>query len=964
MTSYQRDSGGHLMTIHAPRPGEFEPGAFLAFASGEPVLGLDVETSAIPDAGPRFFAPGFTLRLVQLASEHEAWVLDMADPPQQQAAAAVLADPARHLVTHTSFDVLAVWATLGIPLGQRVADTHLLSKLLDPDERAGHGLKELAARHLDGGLSEAEAALHARMRELAPAGHRAGNAWLRWGWDHMPADDEAYVVYAGLDAIYARRLLPVLLAACGPFAHLAVMDTWLAAQGVGITIRGLRLDGGYARGLLADLEAEHATAEAVITAALGCPGGSPKVADWLAGQCATAGITGLPTTPGGRLQVTADALAALLDGHGDALPAGVREVAAARLAMSRASNLIANLRGFLAAAGADGRVHPQVNTLRAKTARMSITSPALQTLKKHDGRLRRCFAADPGHVLISCDFSQVEVRVAAALADDPTLRDVILSGTDIHDATARLMYGEGFTDEQRTIGKRATFGTIYGGGARALAGQTGVSEEVARQVIDRWRSAYPRVIAYGRKLAELPEVITASGRRIPADPGRPYANGNYAVQSTARDLLLAAIYALVTRHGVGGLWLFVHDEIIVQAPAHEADRIRAAVEEAMTSTFRGLAIVAEAKILGPTWGRTDDEATTRVEHSTTPDNTTRVSRPDPPEGAAMTPSPSPTRRVRTLDIARWCAARGWHVLPLRSGGKQPAWHRADRCPGTGDCDGGHVTWEARATADPARLPWVFGSSTRDAPLNVGIATGPSGLIVLDLDVPKPGQAPPAQWAQPGITDGADVLADLADKHGEPFPWETFTTRTRRGGMHLYFTPPPGTRLGCTSGDSGAGLGWMIDTRAHGGYVVAPGCHVADDDGAGWYEAIYQRPPAELPGWLASLLAAPAPRIPLGCPAAAPAAVRDLDGYAAGALKGELQRVATAAEGGRNAALNKAAYYLGQLVGAGILPEDTATAELTAAASAHHGPSFTADQAAATIRSALAAGKRAPRRIAA
>jgi DNA polymerase-1 len=105
--------------------------------------------------------------------------------------------PTRGGVTHTPFDVLAVWSALGIPLGQRVADTHLLSKLLDPDERAGHGLKELSARHLDAGLTEAETALHARMRALAPAGHRAGNAPLRWGWDHLPADDEAYVAYAG-----------------------------------------------------------------------------------------------------------------------------------------------------------------------------------------------------------------------------------------------------------------------------------------------------------------------------------------------------------------------------------------------------------------------------------------------------------------------------------------------------------------------------------------------------------------------------------------------------------------------------------------------------------------------------------------------------------------------------------------------------------------------------------------------
>ena len=284
-------------------------------------------------------------------------------------------------------------------------------------------------------------------------------------------------MYAGLDAIYVRRLLPVLLAACGPFAHLARLDTWLAAQATGITVRGLRLDTGYTRGLLADLEAEHAAADAQITAALGCPGGSPKFAEWLDAQRHRGGHhrpAPHPDRPVAGHRRHARRPAGRARRHGRC-PREPPTWSRARLAMSKASNLIANLRGFLAAADPAGRVHPQVNTLRAKTARMSITDPALQTLKKHDPRLRRCFTADPGHVLISCDFSQVEIRVAAALADDPTLKQVILSGADIHDATAALMYGEGFTDEQRTISKRATFGTIYGGGARALASQTGVT---------------------------------------------------------------------------------------------------------------------------------------------------------------------------------------------------------------------------------------------------------------------------------------------------------------------------------------------------------------------------------------------------------------------------------------------------------------------------------------------------------
>ncbi|MFD0659577.1 DNA polymerase [Thermocatellispora tengchongensis] len=547
--------------------------------------------------------------MVQLASARHAWVLDPADPAQRAAVRAVLADPGRRFVTHTNYDPLAVWAAFGIALGQRVIDTHLISKLIDPDERAGHGLKELTGRHLDDGLVQAEAALHARMRALAPPGHRAGNAWLAWGWNHLPTTDEAYVVYAGLDAIYVRRLLPVLLRHCLAFTHLVRMEQWLAARATAITIRGLLLDRPYTTALLGDLQREHAAAENRIRGVLGCPGGSPRFAAWLDDRLTAAGITGMPRTDTGRLQVTADTLTALTERHAAALPREVAELVTARLAMARTSNLIANLKAFLRAADHHGRVHPQINTLRAKTARMSITGPALQTLKKHDPRLRHCFRADPGHVLISCDFSQVEVRVAAALSGDLTLRRVIASGVDIHDATAELMYGPGYTKEQRTISKRCTFGTLYGGGATALAAQTGVTPEVARQVIDRWQSTYPHVIAYTKRLARQSEVITPSGRRIPADPARGYANGNYMVQSTARDLLLAAVYTFATRHPEARLWLFVHDEVIIQAPEADAERLRDALREAMTTNFRGVPILADAEILGTHWGRLPDQET-------------------------------------------------------------------------------------------------------------------------------------------------------------------------------------------------------------------------------------------------------------------------------------------------------------------------------------------------------------------
>ncbi|MGW4791788.1 DNA polymerase [Nonomuraea sp. NPDC004297] len=605
MTSYSRTHAGHTMTIHAPTgDDDFDPGAFEAFTASDLVLGLDVEGRAIVQGGPGHFGRDAGMRLLQLGTPTAAWVLNPTLPRQREAIVQVLRDPARRFVTHTNYDTLACWSAFGIALGQRVADTHLLSKLINPDERAGHGLKDLTRRYLNDGLTQAEHALHERARQLAPRGHRAGNSAMTWGWNNIPATDEAYVVYAGLDAIYARRLLPILLSRCGAFSHLVAMEHWLAAQSTGITMRGLLLDRPYTAALLAETEAEHQAADALIRKRLGVPGGSPKFGAWLADQ-----VTGvvLPRTPTGRPQVTADTLRQLdadVQAGRASLAPGAAELVAARRAIAATSNTIANLRSFLTAADADDRVHPSINTLRARTGRMSVTAPALQTLKKHDPRLRHCFRADPGHVLVSCDFSQVEIRVAAALSRDPTLMRVIASGVDIHDATAELMYGKGYTKEQRTISKRATFGTIYGGGARALASQTGVPVATARGVIERWRRTYPRVIAYGQDIAQAPVVVTGSGRRIPADPDRPYANSNYAIQSTSRDLLVAAVYELATRHDLHErLWLFVHDELIVQVPEHQADATHHLLKEAMTTVFRDVPIEADAEILGTHWGR-------------------------------------------------------------------------------------------------------------------------------------------------------------------------------------------------------------------------------------------------------------------------------------------------------------------------------------------------------------------------
>ncbi|MEV0146319.1 MULTISPECIES: bifunctional DNA primase/polymerase [unclassified Nonomuraea] len=295
------------------------------------------------------------------------------------------------------------------------------------------------------------------------------------------------------------------------------------------------------------------------------------------------------------------------------------------------------------------------------------------------------------------------------------------------------------------------------------------------------------------------------------------------------------------------------------------------------------------------------------------------------------------------DLTRYAlaaAARGWHVFPLTPGGKVPP--------------RGFTSWQDRATTDPDTIRAWWQSK----PYNVGIACGPSRLVVIDLDTPKPGDTAPPEWDRPGITDGADVFAALCADAGQSLPLETFQVRTRRGGMHLYYTAPDGPTLGNTQGSNG-GLGWLIDTRANGGLVVGPGSHVTASDGTGTYQVVHAVPAAPLPGWLAERL------IPAPLPPQKPVVVSlpsDRRGnYLRAAVDAELERVTTSPPDGHNTALYRASVALGQLVAGGELPEHDVTGWLTDAARQVGQPY---GEATRTIASGLRAGARRPRTVAA
>ncbi|MFD6751067.1 bifunctional DNA primase/polymerase [Streptomyces anthocyanicus] len=271
------------------------------------------------------------------------------------------------------------------------------------------------------------------------------------------------------------------------------------------------------------------------------------------------------------------------------------------------------------------------------------------------------------------------------------------------------------------------------------------------------------------------------------------------------------------------------------------------------------------------------------------------------------------------------AGRGWYVFPLRPGVKFPALHGERTCPGTGVCASGHRKWEQRATTDPDRIRATWSTG----PFNVGIATGPSGLLVVDLDTLKPEDLK-------GTPDGATSFAALCERAREASP-DTYRVRTARGGEHLYFTQPPGVRLNSTKGR----LAKKIDTRGWGGYVVAAGSTTP----TGGYEPLCGPETAPLPSWLQSILQ-PAPKAPVAPSVAVAGQSRR---YADVALTAETQNVAAAQVGEREAALFRAARALGRFVAWGDLPRHVVEQALQGGGEA---AGLSASECRSTIRSAL------------
>jgi DNA polymerase-1 len=275
--------------------------------------------------------------------------------------------------------------------------------------------------------------------------------------------------------------------------------------------------------------------------------------------------------------------------------------------------------------GADGRIHATFNQIATTTGRISSESPNLQNIpvRTAEGReMRRAFVADEGAGLLTADYSQIELRILAHLAQDPGLVDAFTLGADVHTITASKVFDvpEAKVDDfQRRFAKVVNYGLAYGMEAYGLGQRLDIPTDQAKEILDSYFESFPNVHAYMEQtVADARSrgyTTTILGRRrqiteLSSDNFRIRQMGermaqNAPVQGSAADIFKVAMIRCADALGTGGfgtrMILTVHDELVFEVPLAEREAVEPVVREAMEGAIAlDVPLVVDVGF-GPSW---------------------------------------------------------------------------------------------------------------------------------------------------------------------------------------------------------------------------------------------------------------------------------------------------------------------------------------------------------------------------
>jgi len=485
----------------------------------------------------------------------------------------------------------------------RVHDTMIMAHLIDP---LGSGaLKNLTSRYVDANA--------ARMQQVLDDG-MVKNGWT---WGTVPINYQPYWAYGALDPVLTMRLWEQFWEKCGPdkpYSKAYELEMNTRRIVTRMELNGARLDLDYSRKKYQEL-VDYT--EQVKVWAKDTYGFSITSNAQLVRQFEALGAMITETTPSGAKSASADQLKLLLR---DGTPE-VQQLADVALKQRKADKLASTYFSNFINDNVNGFVHPSVKTLGARTGRMSIQNPALQTLPKGDDTVRRAFLPkDDKHVIITSDLDQVEFRMFASLSQDPNLINLFnmadATGSDPFTEIGREIYADPTmqkSDKRRGLIKGVVYGRLYGAGVAKQALTAGVPEDQMRAVSNEFDKRFPGMQMFQKRVEDTGMrrlrsegqgyVNTWTGRRLPCDEDRVYTLVNYLVQGGAAEVFKSNLVKLDQADLTELLIVPVHDEIVLNAPREDAEEIKRIVRECMT-TREGWAVPLTADVDGPleNWG--------------------------------------------------------------------------------------------------------------------------------------------------------------------------------------------------------------------------------------------------------------------------------------------------------------------------------------------------------------------------
>lgn len=559
------------------------------------ILACDSEATGLD-----MYSDKFRLRLVQFGNRYESYVIPVELGGQfigDVVGALKFVD--KLVFQNGMFDLQVFDRHLGIPmesLWPKVMDTKILAHLVDPrgqDEGGvGHSLEGLTRHYIDAEVADNVKGL---MTKIAKE-HKTTKAKI---WSLIDLNHPEYNLYAGMDTILAARLYNRLWSEV-PSANksndvfdgmnLVQFEHKIAEICSYMERTGFLLDVEYTQ-KLSDRLYEDEQNYIEMAAAFGCE--NVNSTEQVANVLESRGIRITDRTPSGKRKVDKVLLERLVKA-GDLFAQSVVEAKKARKWRTTWVD------GFLNNRDSDNRCHANINALRARTGRMSITGIPAQTLPSGDWTIRRCFVADEGQQIIACDYQTQELRVLAALAGDEVMQKAFRDGADLHQLTADS------AGVSRKVGKTTNFAYVYGSGAKNIAESCGIDVATAKRVIEGFETSYPNVKALSKRLQQQAIrqgfITTPIGRRLPVDERRPYASLNYMVQSSSRDVTARALVRLHQKGFTPYLRLPVHDELILSVPSEKAEWGASKVASIMAEDFQGVHVGTDKEVYGKSWG--------------------------------------------------------------------------------------------------------------------------------------------------------------------------------------------------------------------------------------------------------------------------------------------------------------------------------------------------------------------------